>query len=387
MMRSPAEELEALRAAALHRSLQTLRSPNGRQVVLADGRELLNFSSNDYLGLATHPALAGAAARAARDFGTGAAASRLICGGSTPHAELERRTARFLAKEAALSFANGYGASVGTLGALLRENDVAILDKRCHASLIDAARLSGATIRVFPHNGLDKLARLLRSTRPHRDAGHRVLVVTESLFSMDGDIAPLADIAQLKAEHGALEVVDEAHAFGVLGPGGRGLAHAEGVADAVDFLMATFGKAAGSAGGCVAASVDWIDLILNRARSFLYSTAPPPPQPAAAAAGLEIIASGDGDDRRRRLRANISRLCGAIGIAPPPGAIVPVVIGAEATAVEASKKLLEIGLLAPAIRYPTVARGAARLRVTLSAAHTADDVDQLANALADQRSN
>ena len=379
-MRSPNSELNALRDAHLHRELRFLDSPN-RRTVSTGGRELLNFSSNDYLGLAGHPRLLDAARAALEQFGTGAAASRLIYGGSSPHRKLESAAAAHFAKEGALTFANGYCAATGVIPAIVGKGDTVILDKRCHASLIDGARLSGATVRVIPHNGLEKLERLLAVKT---DAG-RVLVITESVFSMDGDSSPLAEIVRLKQQYGALLLLDEAHAFGVLGAGGRGLAHEEQLADQVDFLMATFGKSAGAAGGCVAASAAWIALIANRARSFIYSTAPPPSQAASALAGLQLIASEEGDELRERLRANVSKLAAALDLPAPDSAILPFILGDEQSALSAADSLRDSGHLVPAIRYPTVSLGSARLRISLSAAHREEDIESLATAIRDLR--
>lgn len=379
-MRSPESELEELRQQNLHREARQLTSPPGRKVV-TDGDSLLSFASNDYLGLARDSEIQAAATAAIESFGCGSSASRLLYGGGPNHQLLEQRCAQFLEKKASITFANGYTAAAGAMTSVLRKGDTAILDKRCHASIIDGARLSGATIRVFPHNQLAKLEKLLQSAHENSAEDSRVLVATESVFSMDGDIAPLAEICRLKDQYGALLLLDEAHALGVLGPGGRGLAHQLGLADAVDLLLTTFGKSAGSAGGCIAASAPWIELIANCARSFIYSTAPPPAQVAASLAGLEVIDSAHGDELRRQLRDNTSQLSAALGLPTPPAAIVPIIFGDEQRTLNAASTLRDEGLLVPAIRYPTVARGAARLRVTLSAAHTSDDISLLASAL------
>ncbi len=379
-MRSPESELDALREQDLHRQPGHLASPPGREVS-AGGDQLLSFASNDYLGLATSAELKAAAAAATEAYGTGAAASRLLYGATPPHRLLEQRAAEFFGKGAALTFASGYAAAVGTMSSLLRKGDTAIIDKRCHASIIDGARLSGATLRVFPHNHTGKLERLLRSAAAASPPDGRVLVATESVFSMDGDTAPLDEICHLKSQSGALLLVDEAHALGLRGPGGRRLAHELGLASEVDLIMATFGKSAGSAGGCIAASPAWVELLANRARSFIYSTAPPPAQAAAAAAALDIIGSDAGDALREQLRGNADRLASALGLTPPAAAIMPIVLGEERRALDAARSLREAGLLVPAIRHPTVARGSARLRVTLTAAHTSADIGRLAGAL------
>jgi len=380
-MRQFDDELDALDRSGLRRTTRGLGSAQGTQVELA-GRRILNFSSNDYLGLASHDLIKAAAARAIHIYGAGSGASRLICGGLPPHAELESEVARFLGAEAALGFANGYGAAVGTLGALVGKGDVVIADKLSHACLIDGARLSGATLRVFPHNSVERLGELLDRALDKVDLkSGRILVVTEAVFSMDGDTADLRGIVERVRDSGALLLVDEAHALGVLGPGGRGLCAELGLEAEVDFRMATLGKAAGAAGGVVAGGGPGIDVIRNRARSFIYSTAPPPAQAASGAEGLRILASDEGDELRRRLRERIGQFKEGLGIPLADGElrtpIIPVPVGDERAAVALSEKLLEDGILCPAVRYPTVARGAARLRVTLSAAHESDEVEVL----------
>lgn len=364
---SPTEELHALSEKGLLRSLREVSSPNPPFVTIA-GRELVNFSSNDYLGLSRHPALVEAATKALHDYGAGSTASRLVCGSLDLSHRLEESLARHKKSEAALTFANGYATALGTIPALVGKHDTIILDKLAHASLIDASRLSGATLRVFPHNDLAKLEKLLNSSKG------RTLIVTESVFSMDGDLCPLAEIVALKEKYGVLLFLDEAHALGVLGPTGQGLAEELGLQERIDFQMGTLGKALGSAGGTLAASRDWIDLLVNKARSFIYSTAPPPAQAAAALAALELLHSPEGHALREKLRRNLSRFN-----APTP--IVPVILGTNEEALAASTSLLDQGFLVPAIRYPTVPRGTARLRITLSAAHTEGQIDRLHAAL------
>ncbi|MEO6846099.1 MAG: 8-amino-7-oxononanoate synthase, partial [Chthoniobacterales bacterium] len=251
------------------------------------------FASNDYLGLSSHPALIEAACRATKDFGAGAGASRLITGNLTPHQELERKLAEFKRTEAALSFGCGYATAVGTIFALADRKSVVILDKLCHASIVDGARLSGAEIRVFPHNNTGKLAEHLKwaqKTRPDS----RVLIVTESIFSMDGDHAPLKEIVELKNRHAATLMVDEAHAIGVIGDQGRGLANTLGLGAEVEVQMGTLSKAIGAAGGYICGSRKLIDFLTNHARSFIYSTAPVPGQAAAASAALDILTTPEG---------------------------------------------------------------------------------------------
>lgn len=370
----PRPELANLAAAGLLRSLRPLDSPAG-PLVQRENRELWNFASNDYLGLASHTALADAFIEGVQRFGAGAAASRLVSGTLPPHRALEEELAAAKGTEAALLFSSGFATATGSLPALAGRHDVLVLDKLCHACLIDGARLSGATIRVFPHNDLPKLDRLLASIRTRQPTA-RVIVVTESVFSMDGDLCPLAGIVETKDRHGALLFLDEAHAFGVLGPAGMGLAAGLGLQSRVDFQMGTFSKAAGLSGGYLACSADWRDLLVNRARSFIYSTAPPPALAHAASISLALIRSAEGDALRRDLRARIDQL------APGhPSPVVPRIFGENQAALEAAERLDRLGFLAPAIRYPTVPRGSARLRISLSASHPAAAVDALRTAL------
>ncbi len=370
-MRSPASELAELDAASLRRRL---RAP-----VVAR-----NFSGNDYLGLANSDELKAVFQDAIGRHGVGATAARLVCGTHGPHLALEAALAGFKGTEAALTFSTGYAAAVGCLSGIMRSDDIVILDKLCHASLVDGARLSGSKMRVFHHNDLEKLASHLRWANRVRTAETRVLVVTESVFSMDGDTAPLAEIVRLKNEADALLLVDEAHALGVLGQDGRGLADALGVAAGVDFHLGTLSKAVGVSGGYVCASQDWIDLLVNKARSFIYSTAPPPAVAATAAYVIqEIFPRPAGAVLRDRLWSHLRRLSHLMPevVPAPQSAILPYILGSEASALEASQGLLEQGFLIPAIRYPTVDRGSARLRITLSAAHSEADVAALVTVL------
>lgn len=374
-MRTPEDELATLSEEGLLRSLRRMESG---QLIYAnsDGRKVVNFSSNDYLGLSRDEALVNAACEATRRHGSGSGASRLISGTLPPHHALEEKIAEWKGTQAALSFANGYATAIGVLGAFLTKGDVVILDKLCHASLIDGSRQSGATLRVYPHNDLNKLEDLLRHYRERLPANSRLIVVTESIFSMDGDRAPLPEIINLVEQHHALLLLDEAHAVGILGSGGQGLAEELGIQDRVTFQMGTLGKAIGSGGGYVAASRSWIDLLLNKARPFIYSTAPPPAQAAASLCGIEVITSSRGEALRNRLWSNISRLAELLG-KNPCSAIMPVILGTNEAALNASLALLETGYLAPAIRFPTVPRGSARLRITLSAEHTAESIEGL----------
>jgi 8-amino-7-oxononanoate synthase len=376
------EELEALRKRALDRHLREISSAQGPEVVIA-GRHFFNFSSNDYLGLANDLRLHAAAASAIDEFGVGAGASRLISGTQSPHLRLERALAKWKGTEAALCFSSGYAAALGTIPALVTKNDVILLDKLCHASLIDGARLSGAVLRVFPHNQLRKLESHLEWAR-RKHPGKRVLIITESVFSMDGDRAPLRELVELKKRFRALLMLDEAHAIGVIGPNGRGLAAAENVSEEVDVQMGTLSKALGTSGGYICGSRTLIEWLINRARSFIYSTAPPPAIVAAALAAVDFLASPEGEKRRLLLWERIrlmQQLLPRTGLegkdVAAPSAIFPLIVGDEKAALDMAAALQSDGFLVPAIRYPTVAKGAARLRITVTAAHEEAQIEEL----------
>lgn len=382
-MRSFDDDLAPLHEASLHRTLRPLDSPQS-PLVRTGGREIINFSSNDYLGFASAEPVRSAFKQGLDLYGAGAGASRLVCGTLPPHAALERTLATFKKTEAALTFSSGYATALGALPALCGPGDFILLDKLSHACLIDGAKLSGATLRVFPHNHLGKLEHLLQWARAKATATSRILVVTESIFSMDGDWADLWDMVRLKDTYGALLLLDEAHAFGIHGPQGRGLAAKLGLAARIDLQMGTFSKAAGLSGGYLCGSHALIDLLINRARSFIYSTAP---SPALAHATGEVLRhwlpTAFGEDRRARLWRSLSHLTTALEgrIPEPASAIIPLIIGPEAEALRLSATLLEAGFLIPAIRYPTVAKGRARLRLALTASHTPEQIDALAATL------
>jgi 8-amino-7-oxononanoate synthase len=370
----------------LFRELRRVDSAQGTRIKIG-GKTFLNFSANDYLGLANHPTLKEAAIRAVEKFGAGAGASRLICGSLAPFHELEETLAAFKQTEAALTFVTGYAAAVGTITALVGKNDIIILDKLVHACIVDAAKLSGAKLRVFAHNDLEDLEDKLKWAKESKSAiGNRqsaILIVTESIFSMDGDAAPLREIVALKEKYGAWLMVDEAHATGILGKNGRGLADALGVSAQIEIQMGTLGKALGASGGYICGDRALIDFLINRARSFIFSTAPVPAAAAAATAAIHLVQSAAGESLRSQLQQRVAEFKLAIGNGKleMPSAIVPLILGDEEKTLTAAASLREQNLFVPAIRYPTVARGAARLRVTFSAAHTAADVAELASAL------
>jgi len=379
--------LAALREQNLFRELRRVDSAPGPRLEIG-GSTLLNFSANDYLGLANHPALKEAAIKAVEKFGAGAGAARLICGSLAPFHALEENLAAFKKTGAALTFSTGYAAAVGTITALLGKDDVIILDKLVHASMVDAARLSGAKLRIFDHNDLDDLETILKwaDKFAKAESGRRkaeILIVTESIFSMDGDAAPLREIVALKEKYGAWLMVDEAHATGIIGQNGRGLADELGVSAQIEVQLGTLGKALGASGGFICGSRVLVDFLVNRARSFIFSTAPVPAAAAAATAAIKLVQSTEGATLRQQLRQRIAEFQPATGHRPPaiPGAIVPLILGDETKTIAAAAKLRAQNILVPAIRYPTVARGAARLRVTLAAGHTRADVLQLSTAL------
>src|SRR6266446_4252497 len=381
--------LEELRQKGLHRELRRVESAQSPRIEIG-GRAFLNFSSNDYLGLADDARLKEAAAAAIARFGAGAGASRLICGSLAPHHELEEAIAEFKGTEAALSFSTGYAAALGTICALVGKDDVIVLDKLVHASIVDAARLSGAKLRVFAHNDSDDLERILqwadRKVQSLKSTVHgpqstvrgpraRTLIVTESIFSMDGDHGPLQEIVELKEKYGAWLMVDEAHATGIYGASRRGLAEELGVSNRIEVQMGTLGKALGASGGYICGSRLLIEVLINCARSFIFSTAPVPAAVAAATAGVRFVQSQAGGDRCSSLWQRVAELRAGLWNGRPSGtlvdaAIVPLRLGDETKAVEAAAALRGQGIFIPAIRYPTVPRGQARLRLTMTAAHT-----------------
>ncbi len=380
-MRDLEKELEELEALSLRRELRHIDSAQGVRIE-RNGQLLYNFGSNDYLGLSQHPEVKAAFQQGIEQWGAGAGASRLVSGSLPPHRALEQWLAEAKGTEAALSFANGYSTAVGAVSGLMRKGDVVILDKLCHASLIDGARMSGATLRVFGHNNMEQLKQILQQVQRKGVADKRVLIVTESVFSMDGDHARLEEMIRLKHEYEALLMVDEAHGLGVLGANGLGLSEALGVSSEIDIHMGTLGKAAGVAGGYLCASQSVIDVLVNRARSLIYSTAPPPAQAVAALAALQLIASPVGAELRATLWKNLHQFqLETGGEQKVSSAIIPWHVGCSERVLQLSQKLIEGGCFCPAIRYPTVPRTTERLRITLTAAHSPEAVTHLANLL------
>jgi 8-amino-7-oxononanoate synthase len=369
-------ELAALSAAQRLRSLVVLDGASRSRPIRAD-RPVRSFASNDYLGLANHPAVLAAAGEAADRYGFGAAAARLVTGHLVPHQDLERALADLVGLPAALLYPTGYQANLGVLTCLAGPEDLIASDQLNHASIVDGCRLSRARIAVYRHADPEAARAALMT----RGSFRRRFLVTESLFSMDGDRAPLASLADAAAQAGATLMVDEAHALGAVGPGGEGLARAAGVTP--DVLVGTLGKAFGSLGGFVAGATILRDYLVNRSRPFIYTTGTPAPVAAAALAALQISRSPEGDHRRRLLDHAIERVHAALrplSLArplPTPGPIVPIVVGSDQAVLALSQRLAAADLLVPAIRPPTVPEGTARLRLTLSADHRPEDLDQL----------
>jgi 8-amino-7-oxononanoate synthase len=373
-----AERLAELESSGLRRRLRVIDGPQGPEVAL-DGRPVLLLCSNNYLGLADHPRLRQAAADAALTLGTSSGASRLISGSMSIHAELESGLAELKGTEAALLFGSGYLANTGTIAALARRGEVVFSDELNHASIIDGCRLSGAESFVYRHTDTEHLEWGLR-----RAAGRAALIVTDGVFSMDGDIAPLAQLADLARRHRCRLLVDEAHATGCIGPGGRGSVAAAGLSGEVDVVVGTLGKALGGYGAYVCGSAQLVDFLVNSARPFIFSTAPPPPSVAAAQAALELLIENPG--RVDRLRGNAAALREGLrdeGL-DPIGAetqIVPLVIGEADDAMALCERLLGEGIFAQAIRPPTVPPGTCRLRLTTMATHRVADLRRAARAI------
>jgi 8-amino-7-oxononanoate synthase len=346
-----------------------------------EGGAVVSFASNDYLGLSAHPAVVAAAHEALDRWGAGSGASRLVTGSRPIHGELERALAEWKGTEAAVTFPTGFAANLGVLCVLGGAGVRVVSDELNHASIIDGCRLSRSALAVYRHRDMDHLSELLSAGAPSgaSSAAAPTIVVSDSVFSMDGDVAPVDELFDLCGRHGALLVLDEAHA--VLGPDLPPAARADGGGGTV-VRVGTLSKTLGSLGGFVAASRDVVDLLVNRARPYIFSTAPTPADAAAALAALRVLGSAEGDALTGRLASLIDRVVEA-GIVPPghPSPIVPVVLGPEQAALDASAALLDDGLWVPAIRPPTVPVGTSRLRVTLSAAHRDDDVDRLLRAL------
>ncbi len=379
------EELDSLRRAGLYRAPNTVDGPPGPEVTIA-GRRVLLFASNDYLGLASDPRVKRGAIQAIERYGAGAGASRLVSGDVTLHRELERRLAALKRTEDAIVFGSGYLANVGTITALAGPGDVIYSDELNHASIIDGCRLSRATVRIYRHRDVDHLEALLRDDVARV---RRRLVVTDAVFSMDGDLAPLPELADLAERYGAMLMVDEAHATGLLGARGAGAVERFGVEGRVPIIMGTLSKALGSVGGFVAGSRGLVDYLRNRARAYVFTTGLPPAAAGAALAALDLVEREPW--RRARVLELAQRLASGLEtmgyrVLPTESAVVPVVIGGARDAVALSEALMRRDIFCPAIRPPTVPEGHSRLRVTPMATHADEHIDRALAAFADARS-
>jgi glycine C-acetyltransferase len=383
------DELDDLRAKHLYRPLRVMSSAQGPLVVV-DGAQLISLSSNDYLGLTHHPRLREAALKAVEEFGAGSGAVRTIAGTMTLHEELERELAAFKGTEAVLTFQSGFTANTGVIPTITGEQDLIVSDALNHASIIDGMRLSKAPRKIYPHRDIEGLRRVLREAREHGrdDAGtpHRlILVVTDGVFSMDGDIAPLPGIVEAAEEAGAAVFVDDAHASGVLGRNGRGSVDHFGLHGRVAIQVGTLSKAVGVLGGYVAGSQDLRDILIQRARPFLFSTSHPP---SVAAACREAIRVMDEEpelierlwSNTRRFKAELTRLGFDTGVSETP--ITPVMMGDPDTASRFSQRLFELGVFAQPVVYPTVALDKSRIRTIVTAAHSDDQLDRALEAFA-----
>ena len=377
------EILGAIRDRGTYRRMRVLDGAQAPRMEV-DGKDVWLFAGSNYLDLARHPQVVGAASRAAHELGCAAGGSRLISGNLAIHEALEAELADFLGTEAALAFNTGYMANVGVIPALADAGDVVVSDALNHASIVDGCRLSRAAVRVFEHGNPDALQEALEDVAPrHR----RVLVALDGVYSMDGDVAPLERMVPLAKRHGAIVLVDDAHGTGMLGASGRGSHELRGVEDGIDILMGTLGKSLGSFGAFIAGSAVLRDLLVNTARSFIFSCALAPPQVAAAREALRLVQSEPW--RRERLQANAERLRWRLaghGISSEPSTthIVPVVIGDNARTMAVCERLLERGFYAQGIRHPSVPEGTARLRITPMATHPVQAIDALADAVSEE---
>jgi glycine C-acetyltransferase/8-amino-7-oxononanoate synthase len=374
-------ELSRLDAKHLIRQCRVIESACAPEIMY-QGRRLILMASNDYLGLANHPAVKEAGAQAIRQYGIGAGAARLISGTQSPHHDLELALAKWKGAEAALCFGSGYLANLGLLPSLAGPNDLILADRLCHASLIDGCRLSRARLRIFHHADVEHLEQLLK----RRPAVRRTLIVTDGLFSMDGDLAPLSALTRLANQYECVLVVDDAHGTGVMGAHGRGSLEACGMETDVPFHMGTLGKALGTSGAYVVGSETFVRFLMNTARTFLFTTSPPAAMAAATIAALELLQREP--DRRARLWANrevlfqgLTRM--GLRLTASTSPILPVVIGDERLTLEVAQALLDRGVYAPAVRPPTVPQGSSRIRLTVTAEHTRDHVNHVLDAFRD----
>jgi 8-amino-7-oxononanoate synthase len=374
--------IRQLKADGLFRSLRRVEpDPLGRSGrLMIEGRSVILLASNNYLGLADHPRVKEAAAAAIQRYGFGSGASRLISGNASPHAALEERIARFKRTEAALVFSTGYMANLGILSCLIPSEGLLVADRLCHASLIDGCRASGCRLRVYEHGDTDQLERLLAK----RPAGQPSVIVTDGVFSMDGDIAPLPALVEIARRHGAAVFVDDAHATGVIGKNGHGTVEHFGLEPQSVIQMGTLGKALGGFGAYAAGSRVFIDYLINKAKTFIYTTALPPAVAAAALAAFDVME--EEPEIRERLWRNRNYYAAGLkslgfDTLNSETPIIPILIGDSRSAVTFSERLLDAGVFAPAIRPPTVPKGTSRIRTTVMATHSRDDLDYVLETL------
>lgn len=379
-----ANQLTRVREAGLYRSFRIIESEQDAEVTLRDertgeSRRVILFCANNYLGLANHPRLKHAAADAALRYGVGSGASRHISGSMSLHEKLERRIAEFKRCERAVIFNTGFSANLGIISALVGPGDAVFSDELNHASIIDGCRMSGAEKQIYAHRDLDDLERRLAAS-----AARHKLIVTDSIFSMDGDLAPLPGIVELARRYGAWTMIDEAHATGCIGPGGRGVAEHFGLTGKIDVVMGTLGKGLGSFGAFAAGSKDLIDHLINRSRPLIFTTALPPAVLAASAAAFDVI--GDEPSRREQLQAKAARVRGELqrmgfSTLNSETQIIPVVVGEADVVMEFARRLLDLGIFITGIRPPTVPAGTCRLRVTVMSNHTGEHIERLLGGL------
>ena len=379
MLRDFEQEIKHLETRHLRRQLRIAESPSDTTITI-ESRRFISMASNNYLGLANHPAVKRAAIEAIEQWGVGAGAARLITGTMTPHHQLEQDLARFKQVEAALTFGTGYTTNLGLIPALIDRDGLILADRYCHASLIEACRLAKARLRVFHHNDVEHLKKLLKK----REKARPTLVVTEGVFSMDGDLAPLPDLLALCRQHEATLVIDDAHGTGVMGTNGRGTIEHFGMNPQDLIQMGTLSKAIGTSGGYVAGPASLKDYLINTSKAFIYTTAQPPAIAAGASAAIQIIQ--DEPARRERLRTNRNTLHAALTslgfqLADTQSPILPIIVKSPERALAMSQALYEAGVYVPAIRPPTVPKHSSRLRLTVSSEHTEEQLEYVVRSI------
>ncbi len=377
MMKYISDELLKIKESGLYRELKVIENTQNTHIEI-EGKTYLSFCSNNYLGLANHPSVVKAVKDAVEEYGWGAGASRLVSGNMTMHETLEKVISGFKGKEASIIFPTGYMANLGAISSLVSRGDLIVCDKLNHASIIDGCRLSGADFRVYAHRNMEKLESILKKSSKY----NRKLIVTDSVFSMDGDLAPLPDLVKIAAKYDAMLMVDEAHGTGVFGQNGRGVVEYFNLNKEVDIVMGTLSKAIGSLGGYVSGDIDLINYLRNKARSFMYTTALPPAVCAASIAGIKLIQ--EDPSMRESLWNNVRFIKDKLrainfNIISSESQIIPILIGDTQKSVEISKLLYENGILIPAIRPPTVPSNSSRLRMTVMSLHTKEDLESLYN--------